>query len=376
MNASRRILYVVNSANFLLTHRLSLARAARDSGYEVHIAAPYDADSRQAIESEGFSFHALPITRRGMNPVRELFTVWKLYRLYRDVRPDIVHHVTIKPVLYGGIAARLAMVDAVVNAVSGLGYVFITKGIRAALLRIVVKQGYRLALGHRNSRTIFQNSDDMELFTESRLVRKDRAVLIRGSGVDLERYKPLPEKPGTPVVLFAGRLLKDKGLMEYLEAARLVRERGVNARFIVAGAIDAGNPSSIAAHEISEWERNGVVEYIGQCQDMSSRMAHAHIVCLPSYREGLPRVLIEAAACGRAIVATDVPGCREIVRHGINGLLIQPRDAASLSDAIQQLIQNPSLRALMAAEGRRLAHAFSEKRVVQETLMLYAALCP
>ena len=167
------------------------------------------------------------MTRRGMNPVRELCTIWKLYRLYRGVRPDIVHHVTIKPVLYGGIVARLAKVGATVNAISGLGYVFITKGLRAALLRVVVKLVYRPALGHRNSRTIFQNSDDMALFVGSRLIRRDRAVLVRGSGVDLGCYKPSPERPGVPTVVFAGRLLKDKGLMEYVDAASCIRESAV-----------------------------------------------------------------------------------------------------------------------------------------------------
>lgn len=376
MSGSCRLLYVVNNANFFLTHRLSLARAARDSGYEVHVAAPHDAGPRQAMEIERFTFHALPMTRRGMNPVQELCTMWKLYCLYRGVRPDIVHHVTIKPVLYGGIVARLARVGATVNAISGLGYVFITKGLRAALLRAVVKLAYRLALGHRNSRTIFQNSDDMTLFVGSRLIRHDRAVLVRGSGADLGYYEPSPERPGVPMVLFAGRLLKDKGLMEYVEAARRIRERGVDVRIVVAGAIDAGNPSSIAPHELAEWEHDGIVEYIGQRQDMPSLMAQAHIVCLPSYREGLPRVLIEAAACGRAIVATDVPGCREVVCQGVNGLLVPPRDAASLADAIQRLVESPSLRRLMGAEGRKLARGFSEEQVVRETLALYTALRP
>jgi len=370
----RKLLFVVNDGPFFLSHRLPLAEAAREAGYEVHVATPEDAGTAR-IKDRGFAFHPIPLVRSGTRLSQEAGSFLALLRLYRALRPDIVHHVTIKPVLYGGLAARLARVPAVVHAVTGLGYLFVARTLKAAALRAAAKAVYRVALRHPRSRVIFQNRDDMAFFQEQALVRPGQAVLIRGSGVDMAAFAPRPEPEGTPVILFASRMLWDKGVGEFMGAARRLRERGVEARFVLAGDTDPNNPAGVPADRLASWRACGLAEFRGQCAQMAGVFAEAHVVCLPSYREGLPKVLVEAAACGRAIVATDVPGCREIVQPGVNGLLVPARDEAALADALQQLIEDPGRRRAMGRAGRRLAvEAFALDRVIAGTLGLYSDL--
>jgi len=371
---SARLLFVVNDAGFFLSHRLPVAVGARAAGLDVHVAAP-PAEPVERVRAEGFEVHTFPLSRRGMSPLPELASVAALTRLYRRISPDVVHHVTIKPVLYGSVAAQLAGVPAVVNAVTGLGWVFITQGWRAAALRAVVRTAYRVALGHGRSRVVFQNPDDRDLFVQSGLVSESRTVLIRGSGVDMEAFKPLPEPDGAPLIVLAGRLLWDKGVGELVTAARTLKAAGTAARFALVGDADPGNPAGISEAQLETWRRESVVELWGRRTDMAAVLASAHIACLPSYREGVPKFLIEAAASGRAIVATDVPGCREIVRPGENGLLVPARDAGSLTEALRALIHDPARRARMGAAGRALAvRDFSVEGVVSQTLDVYEDL--
>lgn len=368
---SMRILYVVNDANFFLSHRLPLALAAQGEGFDVHVATPLS-DDVEKIRTAGFAFHAIPLTRRGAHMGEELASVIALYSLYRRIKPDLVHLVTIKPVLYGGIAARLASVPAVVSAVTGLGYVFIAQGLKASLLRTAVKGTYRFALGYANGRVIFQNPDDRSSFLMSRLVDARQTVLIKGSGVDMAQFSPAPEPPGAPLVVFAARMLWDKGVGEFVDAARWLCDRGIKARFALVGDTDSGNPAAVPKSQLEGWQQSGVVEWWGQHANMPMIFAKAHIVCLPSYREGLPKVLIEAAASGLPIVTTDVPGCREIVRHSENGLLVPVRDVVALAETLRRLIEDAELRRRMGAKGREIAVAeFSVERVVRETLDVY-----
>jgi glycosyltransferase involved in cell wall biosynthesis len=374
MSDPPRLLFVVNQTEFFLSHRLPVALAAQHHGYDVHIATP-NSPRLGVIQEAGLTHHAVAFSRKGMHPVTELASVRALFRLYRKLRPDIVHHVTIKPVIYGSLAARLVGVPAVVNAVSGLGYVFILRGLKAIFLRRAVRWGYRFALSHPNSRVIFQNGDDLTLFTGDGLVRSDRAVIIKGSGVDLHRFTPTDQPKEPPVVLLASRLLRDKGVYEFVDAARALQNDGVKARFVLVGDVDPGNPASLSAESMGGWARERVVEWWGPREDMPAVFAQAHIVCLPSYREGLPKVLIEAAACGRPIVATDVPGCREIVRHNDNGLLVPATDSTALANALRQLIIDPALRKRMGRRGREIAvQEFGLDRVVAETLAVYRTL--
>ncbi len=374
MNSTNRVLYVFNEAGFFLSHRLPVARAAVSEGYEVHVAVPNGKDVER-IRNEGFFCHLIPLNRRGSHLWQELKTVLALFRLYKSLKPNLVEHATIKPVIYGNTAARLARVKCVVNWMTGLGYVFISTSTKGALLRKAVLFAYKLVLGHPNKRVIFENPDDRASFISKKIVKLDATVLIKGAGVDTKEFFQSPEETGTPFVVLASRMLWDKGVAEFVDAARSLREASVKARFVLVGDSDPGNPASVSRKQLEEWNKSGVVEWWGRRNDIPNIFAKSHIVCLPSYREGLPKVLIEAAACARPIVTTDTPGCREIVKHGENGLLVPVRDAAALARALRKLIEDPFLRKRMGEKGRALAVAdFSVEQVVNETITVYKEL--
>jgi glycosyltransferase involved in cell wall biosynthesis len=296
----------------------------------------------------------------------------------KTVRPHIVHLVTIKPVIFGGIASRLAGVPAVVAAISGLGFVFQAKGWKATVVRSLVGGLYQLALGKRNLKVIFQNADDRETLMQVSGLPREKAVMISGSGVDLSAYTAMPLPPGRPVVVMAARLLRDKGVYEFVSAAQLVKHRSTEARFWLVGDPDPGNPASINDAELSAWGSEGVVELLGHRNDIANVFAQSHIVVLPSYYgEGLPKVLVEAAASGRAVVTTDHPGCRDAIEPDVTGLLVPPRDAVALADAIQRLLLDGELCARMGQAGRKLAERkFAVEKVVAETMAVYKELLP
>jgi glycosyltransferase involved in cell wall biosynthesis len=376
-NAERkpRLLFVVNQAAFFLSHRLPLALAAREAGYDVHVAVPV-ASPADVVRAAGLPVHHIPIDRGGANPIQELKLLLSLRDLYRRLAPDVVHHVTIKPVLYGSFVAQWTKVPAVVNAVPGLGYAFLAKGRAAGLRRRVIVGMYGRAFAHPNSRVIFQNPDDIQRLLTERTVRADQISLIRGSGVDLAQfaYSPEPET-NRPLVVLGARLLRIKGVREFVTAAELLRARAVPVRMALVGETDA-NPSSISPSELASWAADGAVEWWGRRADMHEVLAQANIACLPSYGgEGVPKFLIEGAATGRAIVTTDVPGCREVVADGVNGLLVPPRDPQLLADAIERLVRSPELRAQMGRAGRERAEKeFDVRQVVRDTLTIYREL--
>ena len=373
-SAKPRILFVDNDVNSFYAYRIELARGARDSGFEVHVAAP-PGKAAEILRAEGLQYHPIPMTRSGLAPWKEISTISVLFRLYRRVRPDLVHHLRLKPVLYGGLAAYGARVPAVVGLLTGLGYVFIAETRRALVMRKLVVLSCKVAFRHGNQRIVFQNPDDQGVFIQNKILPAAQTVLIKGSGVDVHTYVPTAEPEGIPVVVLASRMLRDKGVVEFVEAARGLREAGVSARFALVGETDPGNPTAITADQLRAWAAEGVIEWWGHQTDMRKVLSQSNIVCLPSLREGVPKVLIEAAACGRAIVTTDAPGCREIVREGENGLLVPVRDSKALADALKLLIESAPLRALMAAKGREIAVAeFSVERVVNETLGVYREL--
>lgn len=368
------LLFVINDIKFLISHRLPVAIEAQRAGFEVHAAGPRVPECR-VLEENGIRFHPLELARSRISLFQEPRTIWRIFRLLRALRPDLLHLVTIKPVLYGGIAARLAGVSAVVSAISGLGYVFLSSGVLARARRWAVELAYRWVFGHPNAGVIFQNQEDLTGFVDRGLLRREQTELIRGSGVDPREYPVLPEPAGVPVVLLASRLLRDKGVVEFAEAARMLRERGVIARFRLAGDVDPQNPSSLSRDEIETWVRSGTVEWIGYQNPIQKAFADAAIVCLPSYREGLPKVLIEAAACGKPLISTDAPGCNDIVCDGENGLLVPVRDSAKLADAIEELVRDPALRERLGKNGRaRVLEHFQISQVVAQTLGLYRRL--
>jgi glycosyltransferase involved in cell wall biosynthesis len=367
---------VVNIEWYFRSHRLELAKALAAHGFDVTVAASVERGEAEAIKREGVRFLPLSLRRRSTNPAREVLTIAELVRLYRRERPDLVHHVTVKPILYGSIAARLAGTPAQINAIPGLGYLFLGQGFRGRVRRRLAMQAYKLALAGVRSRTIFQNAEDRHLFVAQGVVREDQTVLIRGAGVNVQKFLPLPEPPGRPLLMLASRLLWDKGVGDFVEAVRLLKSHGTLCRAIIVGKPDTENPHALSIERLRQWEAEGIVEFWGHQTDMPHVLSQAAVVVLPTfYPEGLPKILLEAAASARAIVATDMPGCREVVRHGENGLLVPPRDPGALAGALGELIRDPPRRAAMGAAGRaRAVEEFSEERVFAETLQVYRDL--
>jgi glycosyltransferase involved in cell wall biosynthesis len=366
-----RLLFVAAEAAFFVTHRLPLALAARERGYDVHVATP-EGRLQEVIAQHGLPWHRI-VVRRKTHLLREAWAVPNLVALYRRVRPALVHHVALKPVLYGTIAARIARVPAVVNAVAGLGYAFDERRARTLMGRGVAFAFGRM-LRHPHMRFIFQNEEDRDVFVGRGWIAPGAAVMIRGSGVDPSVFAPPAHPPeGAPLVVLASRLLASKGVAEFVEAARRLRGQ---ARFAVVGAPDPDNPETITAGQLEQWSAEGAVETWGRRADMPGVLREASLFVLPTYyREGVPKALIEAAATGLAAVTTDTAGCRDIVVHGQTGLLVPPRDVDVLTAAISRLLHDAALRRDMghAARERVLAH-FTIEQVVQSTMETYQAL--
>lgn len=370
-----RLLFVVTEDWYFVSHRLPLAVAALQAGYRVAVATRVQ-DHAAPIVDTGVELIELKRWRRSsLNPLLEITAVAELAAVMRRWRPALVHLVALKPVLYGGLAARLAGVAVRVNALAGLGYVFLQHSARARLLRPLVKLAFRWTLGGERVVTIVQNPDDRDLLVRERLVDASYLRLIRGSGVDLQCFAPSEPPAGRPIVLLMSRMLWDKGVAEFVEAARRVHASGAGARFVLVGDPDPENPAAIPVDTLRQWHDSGAVEWWGQRDDAPAVLTQASIVVLPSYREGLPKILLEAAACGRAMIATDVPGCREVVEPGATGLLVPPRDAAALADAVQRLLADPALCRRMGRAARALAERdFGVESVVAQTIDVYRDL--
>lgn len=375
MNTKKILLFVVNDIGFFLSHRLPIALAARESGFDVHIAAP-DGKKSAALDAFGFVHHSWALTRSSINPFKEIASFFKLLQILRHLKPDILHLITMKPMFYGGIAARLVGVHSVVAAVTGLGFIFSGRGFRVRLLRFFVACLYRVALKHSSLCVIFQNCDDMEIISRLASLEPGKRCLIRGAGVDLEKFAPSQPFFDPPVIVLAARLLKSKGVPEFVAAARRLRAQGIKGRFVLVGMPDAENPVAISEDFIAASVAEGVIEHWGHREDMPEVLAQSALVVLPSWRgEGVPKVLLEAAAAGRAVVTTDVPGCRDAIIPGVTGLLVPLRDAGALADAIEQLLNDPERLQTMGKAGRELAEReFDVRGVVEKHLEIYRQL--
>ena len=365
------LLMLITEDWYFWSHRRAIAAAAVAAGYRVTLASRFDRhlDDVRALGVEPLE---VKMRRQGRSPVGEALAVLDLASHYRRLRPDIVHHVAIKPVLYGSVAARLAGVRGVVNAISGLGYAFTARDRQARAVRSAALLAYRVALRRRGTFTIFQNPDDRAFFVDRGLVTPGSAVLIRGSGVDLDAFSVQPEPSGDPVVLYAGRMLWSKGVGDLVEAVRLLRLGGTPVRLVLAGHSDTDNPEAIPDAQLRAWVAAGDAEWGGRTEDVAAAMAAAAVVVLASEREGVPKVLVEACGAGRPVVTTDVPGCRDVVADGVNGRLVPVHDPAALAAALGELLADPALRASMGAASRRRAEAeFAEPIVVGQTLATY-----
>jgi glycosyltransferase involved in cell wall biosynthesis len=376
MSAARpKILFVVAEDWYFWSHRRPIAAAALQSGYDVFVATRVG-DCGEKIVGAGFRLIPLRLNRSSYSLFNELRTVSELRSIYRQEKPDIVHHIALKPILYGSMAALRNRKMQVINAFAGLGYLVSSPSFKAKMLKRVLWKMFRFLLNRPNSFLLLQNQEDRDLLVAEIGATLEKTTIIRGSGVDANEFQATAEAPGVPIVLLSSRMLWIKGISDFVEAAKLLRARGINARFVLAGDTDPGSPGAIPREKLQEWQNAGPVEWWGHQQSMARMLPQAAVVCLPSHGgEGVPKALIEAAASERAIVASDVPGCRDIVRHGTNGILVPPKNPAALADAIARLLNNPGLRAEMGRRGREIVvNEFSEEKVIQQTLALYRQL--
>jgi glycosyltransferase involved in cell wall biosynthesis len=370
-----KVLLFANTDWYLYNFRLTLAQAIMAQGHDVICISPpgpYGA----SLEAAGCRWLPLPMDRRSLNLRSEARLLTHLITLYRRTLPDLAHHFTLKCVGYGALAARAADIPTV-NAITGLGHVFTTDTLRTRLLRPAIRGLLRFCLNYPHSRLIVQNPDDREELCAQRLVCAERIRLIRGSGVDTQRFQPRagPRRPGPFRVLLAARLIWEKGVGEYAEAARQLRQEGLPIEFRLAGDPDPGNPTAVSEGTIKEWQQQGLLAVLGHVEAMEPLLADTDLMVLPSYREGTPRSLLEAAACGLPIITTDSVGCREVVEHGVSGALVPPRDAAALAAAIRQLYHDPQECQRMGQAGRaKILAEFDERLVIQQTLAVYREL--
>ncbi|MES2300369.1 MAG: glycosyltransferase family 4 protein [Pseudomonadota bacterium] len=374
--AKPKMLFVVTEDWYFCSHRLPLALAAIEAGMEVAIATRVAAHG-ETMRAAGIAIHPWDISRGATGVWGELQTVYRLFKIYRAVKPDLVHQVALKPVLYGSLVAKLTGVRNVVNALGGMGFVFNGGAGRPQWLRTLIVTGMRWLLTGRHELLILQNPDDVELMVSQAKIKQSSIRLIRGAGVDVDQFCAEPASGAPPMVMLPARMLWDKGIGEYVEAARMLKAKGVALRCVLVGGIDECNPSAIPQRQLQAWQDEGVVEWFGRRDDMPEVYRQADIVCLPSYREGLPKALLEAASCSRPIVATDVPGCREIVVDGVNGMLVAAREVAPLAAALETLAADAALRLRMGQAGRDMVvREFSEQYVVDATLAVYRELLP
>jgi glycosyltransferase involved in cell wall biosynthesis len=368
-----KILYL--ASHELWFQHLPAAHAAREAGAEVILMAPFQHYGTRA-EANGYRIIPWRMSRRSLNPLRELRAFFEVLRVYQREKPDLVHHLALKAIIYGGTAAQRCGQVPSVNSIAGLGRVFTISSPGMLFLRRVLCR--LLAFLFRRPRCVvtFENQDDLKQFVEEGIVTRESTHFIPGVGLETERFSPRPEPPGSPVVMLPSRMLWEKGIDTFVEASRQLKQQGFTARFVLVGAPDLESRGCIPEQQLKAWADSGLVEWWGANEDMATTLSRAHIICLPTYyREGLPRVLMEAGACARAVIATDTPGCRYIVQHGENGLLIPPKDAMALGTAIRTIIENPELRARMGEAGReRAIREFSEAKIQNEIFDLYRDL--
>jgi glycosyltransferase involved in cell wall biosynthesis len=371
-----KIIIAVNTLGSFLSHRRGLyLRLRQEHDVRVILADSENPDAAAKVITAS-QILTLPLSRKGTNPLAELRTIVAYYQHYIRQRPDLVHHFTIKPVIYGTLAARLAKVPRIVNSITGLGYVFTSKTLKARALGMLVKNLYRFCFASPRVRVIFQNTDDRDFFIQEKILAAENCFLVEGSGVDVGKFAPAAVSNPVPTVFLAARLLIEKGLFEFVDALRLLRARGCPFDAIVAGDIDPGNPGSVSENQFQQWKDSGLAQFLGHQTDMVGLLKKIDIACLPSYREGLPMSLLEAMAAGKPIVTTDVPGCRSTVKFAgeqqRNGFLVPVKDPVALADALEKLLRDPALCKRMGDHSRELAVTqFSTDKITSEIAKIY-----
>ncbi|GBG13303.1 uncharacterized protein NMK_0849 [Novimethylophilus kurashikiensis] len=366
-----KLIYFTSVDWFFCSHFLERAIAAKNCGYDVLVITNVDQHGDR-IKNAGLRLIHLKIERRSLNPFTSVKNIYSITKIYLEEKPDIVHHIALKPILLGGVASLLSRQKGIVNAIVGMGYLYISQRLVVKIIRPLLGLSLKLLLNPSGSKVIFENSDDLTSFVAAKIVREADAVLIKGAGVNPENFKLGGQPHHPPVVALVARLLWDKGIAEFVNAARIIKNKGLICRFLIIGKADLDNHASIDEKTLSEWRAEGVVELPGYRDDIPKLLSEVDIACLPSYREGLPKSLLEAMAAGLPCVTTDVPGCREAVRNGDNGILVPPQNAESLSDALERLLLDEKLRIQMGQRGRaRVVQEFSTEIVTRQTISLY-----
>lgn len=371
--AEKKLLYVINHMDWFWSHRLPLAQGAQEDGWDINVAAT-GASKDARLSEYNFCGIELPPSDKGFLPFATLKIIWAIHKIIKQTRPNLIHVITLKYAFIAGLAVRLHKDVKIVHTIAGLGYLFSGEGLKPKLLRLIVGPFLKIALQHPRAQIIFQNPDDERLLISRGFVNPAQCHLIRGSGVDLEQFSSSKEPAGnTPLAVMPTRLIHDKGVAVFVEAARILKNKGIQARFQIAGGITRTNPLAITKEEIENMVSDGAVEWLGKVDDMPGLLAASALIVYPSYyREGIPKVLLEAVATGRAIVTTDHPGCREAVTHNENGLLVPIKDPQATADAIQSLLENPEMRATMGKKSRQRAkEEFDVRIIVKRTLSVY-----
>lgn len=372
----KKILIVVNSLSFFITHRIEIASAAKNTGYDVKVfyGELGNADTK-VLTKMGIDYFHLPFNRKSINPLRELWYLISFILVFYKYKPDIVHLITIKAYLYGGIAARLTNIPCVLSAIAGLGFLFNQKYFFNKIIIKLLYPFFSYALNHPNQKIIVQNKDDKKKIINWLGLNENKVVLFRGSGVNLSKFINLDYSSDIITVCFASRLLRDKGVMDYVSAAKLIYNRGFKVKFLLAGDLDPGNPTSLKESDLLKIKKDKIIQLLGYQRDIPSLFARSHIICLPSYGEGLPKTLVEAAAASRAIITTNSPGCRDAIIPNKTGLIVPEKNPEKLADALQWLIENPKKIIAMGKEGRKLAEKeYPIEKIIQKHLSIYKNL--
>lgn len=376
---TKKLLFLITEDWFFCSHFLERALAAKRYGYEI-IVCSRENKHKKTIENNGFIFYPINFDRKSINPFYELIILFKISCAYKKFSPDIVHQIAFKPIIYGSIAAKILKIKSVINAPVGMGYVFTSNSLKASLLRPILK---RLILNFMNShrgknkknKVIFENSDDLKFFVKIGASKLEDSCLIRGAGVNLNKKVNFDRNNEKPVIAIVSRMLKDKGVYEFIEAARIIKNKNIPSEFILVGGMDQLNPSCISKEELQNWHNQGLVKWLGNVDNVDKILETIDILCLPSYREGLPKALLEGAANGLPLITTDTVGCRDVVKNGLNGYLVPVKDATKLASAMEKLISNKRLRKQMGEESYKIVlSTFSSSIIVPQTLRIYNQL--
>lgn len=364
----KRILFIISEESYFLSHRLNLATEALEKGYKVGLLCNQGKNT-DLIKEKGVEVFNFSLSRTSLSPLNHIKTIIQISRIFRLFKPDLIHAVAIKPVIFSSLVSKFQNHESRVFALGGLGFIFSSNKILAKLLRPFIILFLKYCLSGGKTRLIMQNKDDCQKFWDLKLIEPCKTRLIEGAGVDTELFLPKEEKfKKIPTVILPARLLWDKGIGEFVEAAKIIKSKSITARFILVGSQDIHNPENIKSQVIDKWVDQELIEYWGFSDDMPKIMRKASIVCLPSYQEGLPKALIEAASCAKPIVTTDVPGCKEVVSHGLNGYLVKERDSKELAFFLEELILDKNLRYSMGQEGRRIVlDRFAENLITKKT---------